>query len=82
MSEAADEILQAGIRDAKTALIAIQSFDEGWKVFARACQTQQLDVANVYGERLVALVESAVDLYLSSHRRIAQFEKLTKDPES
>lgn len=80
MSEAADEILQAGIHDAKTALLAIQGFDEGWKVFAQACQEQQLDIAAVYGERLVVLVESAVDLYLSSNKRMAQFDKLTQGP--
>lgn len=82
MSEAANEILEAGIRDAKTALLAIQSFDAEWKSFTHACQTQQLDVASVYGERLVALVESAVDLYLSSNRRISQFQRLTEGPES
>lgn len=82
MSEAADEILQSGIRDAKTALLAIQSFDAEWKSFAHACQAGQLDVAEVYGQRLVALVESGVDLYLSSHRRIAQFQRLTEGPET
>lgn len=82
MSKAADEILESGIRDAKTALLAISSFEAEWRTFAQACQTGQLDIASVYGERLVALVESAVDLYLSSHRRVAQFERLTEGPES
>lgn len=82
MSDAADEILEAGIRDAKTALLAIAGFDAAWRVFAAACQAQQLDHATVYGERLVALVESAVDFYSSSHRRIAQFERLAAEPEA
>lgn len=82
MSDAADAILQAGIQDAKTALLAVQSFDAHWKMFAAACQAQQFDLATVYGERLVALVESAVDLYAASNRRIAQFDKLTQEPES
>lgn len=81
MSEAADAILEAGIRDAKTALTAIQSFSDEWATFAAACQGGKLDVAEVYGQRLVALVESGVDLYLASHRRIAQFQRLTEEPE-
>ncbi len=82
MSEAADAILQAGIQDAKTALLAISSFNEQWRLFADACQTKQFDLAVIYGERLVALVESSVDLYMASNRRIAQFDKLTQEPES
>lgn len=80
MSEAADAILQASIQDAKTALLAIQSFEGAWTTFTAACHARQLDLATVYGERLVALVESAVDLYMASNRRIAQFEKLMQEP--
>lgn len=82
MSEAADEILQSGIRDAKTALLAISGFSAQWQAFTHACQTQQFDIAALHGERLVALVESATDLYLSSNRRISQFERLTEEPKS
>lgn len=76
----ADELLESSIRDAKLALVAIGEFDNGWKEFVAACQTQKFDIATVYGERLVALVESAVDLYHSSNRRMAQFEKITREP--
>ncbi len=82
MSEAADEILEAGIRDAKTALLVIQGFDAQWRTFAEACQLQQNDLATVYGERLVASIETAVDLYLASHRRMAQFTKISEGPET
>ncbi len=81
MSEAADEILEAGIRDAKTALLTIQGFNEQWRVFAEACQAGQFDVATVYGQRLVASVEAAVDLFHSSNRRIAQFSRIAGDGE-
>lgn len=82
MNDAADAILQAGIQDAKTALLAISSFDGQWRLFAAACQAKQFDLAIIHGERLVALVESSVDLYMASNRRIAQFDKLTQEPES
>ena len=78
MSDAPEEILLAGINDANAVIAAIQSFEEYWRAFASACQAQQLDVAQQQGERLVALVESAVDLHLSSVRRIAQYERLTR----
>lgn len=80
MSEAADALLRNGIQDAKAALLATQSFDEHWRTFAAACEERQFDIAILYGERLVTLIESAVDLYMSSHRRIAQFEKLVQGP--
>ena len=79
MSEGAEEILQAGIRDVQMALAAMQQLDAGWKSFAAACHAQQADVAAMQGAKLVALVEVAVDLYLTSLRRMAQFEALTKD---
>lgn len=81
MSEAADAILEAGIRDAKTALLAISGFDAQWKLFVAACQAHQFDLAAIHGERLVALVESSVDLFAASNRRIAQFDKLTQGPD-
>ena len=82
MSDTADAILEAGIRDAQTALLAASGFNESWQTFANACQTQQFDLATVYGERLVALVESAVDLYASANRRMSQFQKLTQEPQT
>lgn len=78
MTTPADEILQAGVRDAQTALMAIQAFGAHWEQFTEACRAQQFDLAAIYGERVVAFVESGVDLYQSSHRRIAQFTKLTQ----
>jgi hypothetical protein len=79
VSESADELLQAGIRDAKMALELMQELDAGWRVFAAACHAQQSDVAQAQGAKLVATIESAVDLYLTAHRRMAQFEALTRD---
>lgn len=73
-----DELLESAIRDAQLALSTVGEFDKGWKIFVAACNTQQFDVATVYGQRLVALVETAVDLYHSSNRRVAQFEKLNE----
>ena len=81
MSDAAEEVLQAGIRDAKAALSAMQALSTDWLVFANACQTRQPEIAHIYGARLVALVESAVDLFLSSHRRMAQYERIQKGVE-
>lgn len=80
MSERADDVLQAATRDAKLAMDVLSGFNEGWNLFVRACQSQQTDLANIHGQRLVAIVESAVDLYQTAHRRIAQFEKMTHDP--
>lgn len=79
MSDIANEILLAGINDSEAALAAIKRFEEFWRAFASACQAQQLDVAHEQGERLVALVESAVDLHLSATRRMMQFERLTRE---
>lgn len=78
MSSAADEILIAGIHDANAAIAAINAFEEYWRAFTSACQSQQLDVAHTQGERLVALVEVAVELHLSSVKRMLQFERLTQ----
>jgi hypothetical protein len=82
VSDKADDVLEAAIRDAKLALEVLGGFNDGWNLFVHACRTQQMDLATIYGERLVATVESAVDLYQTSHRRIGQFEKLTHDPMS
>ena len=79
MSEGADELLAAGIRDVQTALQMMRELDEGWRKFAAACEAQQSDVAQMQGAKLVATIESAVDLYLTAHRRMAQFDKLTRD---
>lgn len=78
MSDAADAIMQAGIRDAEAALESFKALDAQWRRFAFACQNQQPDLAHAHGERLVTLVESAVDLYLSSHRHMTQFMRLTR----
>jgi hypothetical protein len=75
---AENELLQAGIRDANAALVTIQSFDEHWHNFAAACQARQFEAAHVLAERMVTLVETATDLFLTSNKRLAQFERLTK----
>jgi hypothetical protein len=80
VSNAADEILEAGIRDAKAALLVIQGFDAQWRTFASACQMQEPDLASIYGARLVSSIEAAVDLYLASHRRMSQFAAMTQGP--
>ena len=79
MSSPADKILLAGINDAEASIEMLSSFNAHWQLFADACRLQQLDIAHEHGQRLVAVVETAVDLYLSSVRRMAQFERLTME---
>lgn len=80
MSESADELIEAAIRDAKLALTLLNTFMENWTIFAQSCQSRKMEVADIYGQRCVGIVESAVDLYAASHRRIHLYEKILKEP--
>lgn len=80
MNKSEDELIEAAIRDARLAVELLTSFQANWGLFVQSCQTHKMDVAEIYGQKCVALVESAVDLFMSSHRRIHLYEKIAQEP--